>query len=163
VILPWHTDHQSLHEQFTWTGGGPNDHSTLAFARCIGIAGCDYGTPRGGPWGAGLHAGGSGSDFTPLPNVLSGSSVEAYNDGVQQPSVTLPSSVATTISSQMQALGYTRVPTDAEVGLRLAWEKTTYVYYSGGYWLDHWGYYGCWPTGDTRKLHHRHPIMVMVI
>ena len=131
----------------------------------IGIAGCDYGTPEEVVLGVPVYTQAApGSDFTPLRTYYLDPSVEVYEDGAQRPSVTLPSSVATTISGQMQALGYTAaLQPNAEVGLRLAWEKTTYVYYSGGYCSMYWGYYGCWPTwGYAGSYTTGTTIMVMV-
>ncbi len=78
--------------------------------------------------------------------------------------MTIPNSVATTISTQMTALGYTAASqATADTGMRLAWEKSTYVIYSGGYCSIYWGYYGCWPTwGYTGSYTTGTTLMVMV-
>src|SRR5205814_307675 len=83
----------------------------------IGIAGCDYGTPEEVVLGVPVYTQAApGSDFTPLRTYYLDPSVEVYEDGAQRPSVTLPSSVATTISGQMQALGYTAIVVATELG-----------------------------------------------
>jgi hypothetical protein len=114
----------------------------------LGFVGCDYGTPSEVVLGVPVYTQAApGSDFTPLRTYYLDPAVEVWNNSVQQPSVTIPTSVATTIAAQMTALGYTAASQPAaETGLRLAWEKTTQVIYSGGYCSIYWGYYGCWPT-----------------
>jgi hypothetical protein len=130
----------------------------------IGIAGCNYGTPDEVILGVPVYTQNApGADFTTLRTYYLDPVVEVYKDGVQQPSVTIPSSVATTISAQMTALGYTAAAQPAaDTGMRLAWEKSTYVVYAGGCSI-YWGYYGCWPTwGYAGSYSTGTTLMVMV-
>jgi hypothetical protein len=80
--------------------------------------------------------------------------VEVWLDGEQQVSQPVPAATVTVIQTNMTKYGYTQVTTNpgpgqnpnADVGLRLAYLKSTTVYYySGGYCSIYWAYYACWP------------------
>ena len=84
-------------------------------------------------------------------------SVEVWNDGVQQAPAVIPDTTRTTITAAMTSFGYTLTssapippngspPAGAQVGMRLAYLKTTNTYYySGGYCSIYWAYYYCYP------------------
>lgn len=73
-------------------------------------------------------------------------------DGEDISDEVLPSAVATAITTNMAALGYTAATgateneklLNADVGIKLAVLKGDVAYYYGGYWCDYWYYYSCY-------------------
>src|SRR3954470_7546940 len=78
--------------------------------------------------------------FQPLRTYYLDPLIEVWQDGEAQVSQPVPSSTVTTITTNMTRLGYTRVTTDpgpgiapaADVGIRIAYLKTSFSYYYGG-------------------------------
>ncbi|HWE23825.1 MAG TPA: DUF4136 domain-containing protein [Myxococcales bacterium] len=123
----------------------------------IAAAGCGgYGAPDEVAFGSvAVTQPAPGATFHGLQSYYLDPNVEVWLDGTQQPSIPVPSATATIIDQRMQGYGYTtkvttnppgNTPPAADVGLRLAYLKSTYAYYySGGYCSIYWAYYACWP------------------
>jgi len=96
-----------------------------------------------------------GFDFKPLNTYYLDPQMEVWHDGELQPAFQpVPPQTLDLINQKMAAYGWTAVtqtpgPGQApasDVGMRLAYFKTTYTYYySGGYCSIYWAYYACWP------------------
>jgi len=96
-----------------------------------------------------------GADFAPLRTYYLDPKIEVWQDGESQLPQPVPASTVTVIQTQMAKYGYTQVTVDpapgvapaADVGIRLAYLKSTYAYYvDTGYCSVYWVYWSCWPS-----------------
>jgi hypothetical protein len=113
-----------------------------------------------------------GATFTTLRTYYLDPVVEVWQDGVPQPGQPLPAAASATITTRMAAYGYTQVNTppkasaapNSDVGMRLAYLKTTQAYYvSSGYCSPYWVYWACWPSWAYAGSYTNGTVLVLMV